>query len=111
MYASSPHAAPVPGVGPGSPHTAAPPPRSDMSDRRVQTELQGRPALVRVVRWTRIVTGALILLYLASTVFRPRGSTSPFYDGWIGNLAYAGCALLCGLRAVAVRDRQRAGWI
>jgi diguanylate cyclase (GGDEF)-like protein len=77
----------------------------------VHSELHGRPALQVAVRWTRIVTAALILLYLASTVFRARGTTIPLYDGWVGNLAYAGCALLCGLRAVAVRDRQRAGWI
>jgi diguanylate cyclase (GGDEF)-like protein len=82
-----------------------------VSDARVHSELQGRPALVKAVWWTRIVTGALILLYLASTVFRPRGTTSAFYDGWVGNFAYAGCAVLCGLRAAAVRDRQRAGWI
>jgi len=62
------------------------------------------------VRWVRVLTGVLIVAYLGSTILRTRDGTSTLYDGWIGNLAYLGCAVLCGLRALSVRDRQRAGW-
>jgi diguanylate cyclase (GGDEF)-like protein len=62
------------------------------------------------VRGLLVVTGALILVYLASTVFRHHPGTITLYDGWVGNLAYAGCALVAVLRALTVRDRQRPGW-
>jgi diguanylate cyclase len=81
-----------------------------MSDPGLRAELDGRPRLRAVVRGTQAITGGLILAYLASTVFRESDTTNVAFDGWVGNLAYAGCALLCGLRAYAVRDRQRAGW-
>jgi diguanylate cyclase (GGDEF)-like protein len=67
---------------------------------------------VRARRWLRslqVVTGVLVIVYLLSTVLRTRGSSSPFYDGWIGNLAYGGCALLCAWRAFAIRA-QRVAW-
>ena len=72
--------------------------------------LRDRPALQRTVVALHLVTGALVLLYLASTIFRHHPSTSTFFDGWIGNLAYLGCAALAGVRAVVVRDRRRAAW-
>ncbi|MEA2932690.1 MAG: diguanylate cyclase [Actinomycetota bacterium] len=61
-------------------------------------------------RTVQVVTGGLIAVYVASTILRHHPSTIPLYDGWVGNLAYFGCAGLCALRVVAVRDRQRAGW-
>ncbi len=72
--------------------------------------LEMTPAVRSAVRYLELVTGGLIAIYLASTVFRHHPSTISLYDGWIGNLAYAGCAAICGLRAIAVKDRQRAGW-
>jgi diguanylate cyclase (GGDEF)-like protein len=81
-----------------------------MNVRRAQVELTSRPRLRATVGSVQALTAALILAYLASTVFRARGTTSTLFDGWVGNLAYLGCAVLCGLRAVAVRDRQRLGW-
>jgi diguanylate cyclase (GGDEF)-like protein len=69
------------------------------------------PAPTRAaVRALHVVTTGLVLLYLASTIFREHPSTISFYDGWIGNLAYLGCAVLAALRAAVVYDRQRAGW-
>jgi diguanylate cyclase len=65
------------------------------------------PAWVRALH---LVTTGLVILYLGSTVFRKHPSTISFYDGWVGNLAYLGCAALAGLRAALVRDRLRAGW-
>jgi diguanylate cyclase (GGDEF)-like protein len=62
------------------------------------------------VRTLHVVTTGLVLLYLASTIFREHPSTITLYDGWVGNLAYFGCAVLAALRAAVVRDRQRAGW-
>jgi diguanylate cyclase (GGDEF)-like protein len=67
----------------------------------------GVPAAVRALH---LITGALVVLYLGSTIFRKHPSTITFYDGWVGNLAYLGCAALAGLRAALVPDRQRAGW-
>jgi len=57
----------------------------------------------------QIATGILVVIYLASTIFRARNTTSSFYDGWIGNLGYGGCAALCAWRAVSDR-RQRLAW-
>jgi len=57
----------------------------------------------------QIATGILVAIYLASTVFRARNTASSFYDGWIGNLGYGGCAVLCAWRAVSDR-RQRLAW-
>ena len=73
---------------------------------------EGRPSarVQTVVRAVRLVTGTLILVYLASTILRHHPDTLPLYDGWVGNLAYAGCAVLAVLRVVFVRDKQRAGW-
>jgi len=81
-----------------------------MSPVSARAEPEPRPGLSVAARWIQTVTAALIVTYLASTVLRASHSTSTLYDGWVGNLAYLGCAVLCGLRAVAVRDRQRAGW-
>ena len=61
------------------------------------------------MRALHVATGGLVVLYLGSTIFRTHPSTISFYDGWVGNLAYFGCAALAGLRAALVRDRQRAG--
>ncbi|HVL06088.1 MAG TPA: EAL domain-containing protein [Acidimicrobiales bacterium] len=69
-----------------------------------------RPGVPPAVRVLHLVTAGLVLLYLLSTVFREHPSTITFYDGWVGNLAYLGCAALAALRAALVRDRQRAGW-
>jgi diguanylate cyclase len=66
-------------------------------------------------RWPRgvsallVVTGALTLLYLASTILRAAGTSSFFFDVVIANLGYAGCTALCGWRAFA-RSRGRWGW-
>ena len=115
MYTSCPQTAPARWTGSRSDLLAGDVPdgsrRYEVGGVPVQGALTGRPLLRVAVRWIRITTGALVLLYLASTIFRPKGQTLPLYDGWVGNLAYGGCALLCGLRAVTVRDRQRAGWI
>jgi diguanylate cyclase (GGDEF)-like protein len=70
----------------------------------------GRPGLRTTVLALHLATAGLVVLYLASTIFRAHPSTSTFYDGWVGNLAYLGCAVLIGIRAATVRDDQRAGW-
>jgi diguanylate cyclase (GGDEF)-like protein len=69
----------------------------------------GRPTRA-AVRTLHLTTAALVVVYLLSTIFRDHPSTVTLYDGWVGNLAYLGCALLTALRAALVRDRQRAGW-
>jgi diguanylate cyclase (GGDEF)-like protein len=61
------------------------------------------------VRSLQAVTGLLVAIYLASTLLRRDHTTSTLYDGWIGNLGYVGCALLCAWRALVVR-RQRLAW-
>ncbi|MGA8416775.1 MAG: EAL domain-containing protein [Candidatus Dormiibacterota bacterium] len=66
-------------------------------------------------RWPRgvmvlgLVTGVLTLLYLGSTVLRRPGTSDYFFDVWVANLGYAGCATLCAWRAIA-RRRGRWGW-
>jgi diguanylate cyclase (GGDEF)-like protein len=66
-------------------------------------------------RWPRgvmvlgLVTGALTLLYLGSTVLRKHGTSDFFFDVLIANLGYVGCATLCSWRALA-RRRGRWGW-
>ncbi len=72
--------------------------------------LATRARLRWAVRGFQLATGGLIAVYIASTIFRQHPSTISLYDGWIGNLAYFGCAGICALRAVAVRDRERGGW-
>jgi len=69
-----------------------------------------RPGVPPAVRVLHLLTAGLVLLYLLSTIFREHPSTITFYDGWVGNLAYLGCAALAALRAALVRDRERAGW-
>ncbi len=64
---------------------------------------------VIIARILQVVTGALVLVYLGSTIFRSHHVTSTLYDGWIGNLGYGGCAALCGWRALTVR-RARLAW-
>src|ERR1017187_4592286 len=57
----------------------------------------------------QIATGILVVVYFASTVFRVRNMGSSFYDGWIDNLGYGGCVVLCAWRAVTDRQ-QRLAW-
>jgi diguanylate cyclase len=71
--------------------------------------LTGQIDLPRGVRTLQVVTGALVLLYLASTVLRAPGTSSNFYDVGIANLGYAGCTILCAWRAIARRP-GRWGW-
>jgi len=59
---------------------------------RTRIEGTGVPRSVRVLQ---IVTGAVVLVYLASTILRSPGSYSTFYDVWVANFGYAGCAALC----------------
>jgi diguanylate cyclase (GGDEF)-like protein len=60
--------------------------------------------------WTLgLITGALTLLYLGSTILRKPGTSNFFFDVWVANLGYAGCAALCAWRAIA-RRRGRWGW-
>ncbi|HXA42593.1 MAG TPA: EAL domain-containing protein [Candidatus Solibacter sp.] len=54
-------------------------------------------------------TALMVLVYLASTLLRARSGSGSFYDVWVGNAGYAGCALMCGWRAVVIR-RQRFAW-
>jgi diguanylate cyclase (GGDEF)-like protein len=68
-----------------------------------------RPRAGLAVLVLQIATGILVAIYLASTILRARNTTSSFYDGWIGNLGYGGCAVLCAWRAVSDR-RQRLAW-
>ena len=56
-----------------------------------------------------LVTGALTLLYLGSTIFRKPGTSDYFFDVWVANAGYVGCAALCTWRAIA-RRRGRWGW-
>ena len=72
--------------------------------------LAAGPGVRVTIRGLLFATGGLVLLYFLSTVFRTHPSTISLYDGWVGNLAYFGCALVTGLRAALVRDKQRAGW-
>ncbi len=73
-----------------------------------QTPASGR-------RWPRgvmalgLVTGALTLLYLGSTILRKPGTSDYFFDVWVANAGYVGCAALCTWRAIA-RRRGRWGW-
>jgi diguanylate cyclase (GGDEF)-like protein len=73
----------------------------------------GIPATGR--RWPRgvlplgLVTGVLTLLYLGSTILRKPGTSDYFFDVWVANVGYAGCATLCTWRAIA-RRRGRWGW-
>ena len=66
-------------------------------------------------RWPRgvmalgLATGALTLLYLGSTIFRKSGTSAYFFDVWVANAGYVGCATLCTWRAIA-RRRGRWGW-
>jgi len=75
-----------------------------------QATVEVPPRVRAVVPTTLAVTAGLVAVYLASTIFREHPSTIPLYDGWVGNIAYFGCALLAAARAATVRDRQRAGW-
>jgi diguanylate cyclase len=68
-----------------------------------------RIGVSRRVRLLQIVTGGLVLLYLASTILRARGTADTFYDVGVANLGYAGCTALCIWRAMA-RRRGRWGW-
>ena len=80
------------------------------ADPSAPSALGAPTGLTVLVRGVHLVTAGLVVLYLGSTIFREHPSTISFYDGWVGNLAYFGCAALVGLRAALVHDRQRAGW-
>ena len=56
-----------------------------------------RPSVA--LRLTQVATGILVVVYLGSTLFRARHGNNSFYDVWVGNLGYGGCALLCVWRA------------
>ncbi|MGH9266385.1 MAG: hypothetical protein ACRD1D_17000, partial [Acidimicrobiales bacterium] len=73
-------------------------------------ELLVRPTARVAIRVLHVVTAGLVVAYLASTIFRHHPSTITLYDGWVGNLAYLGCAALAAARVALVRDRQRPGW-
>jgi PAS domain S-box-containing protein len=67
-----------------------------------------RPVAARVVRPLWMVTLALVVVYLISTLIPEDGERSSFWDTWVGNLGYAGCTALCALRAVTEREQRRA---
>ncbi len=63
-------------------------------------------SFTNVPRGARILmtaTGALVALYLLSTILRSPGTSVVFFDVWVTNLGYAGCAALCAWRAIARR--------
>ncbi len=63
-------------------------------------------SFTNVPRGARILmtaTGALVALYLVSTLLRSPGTSIDFFDVWVTNLGYAGCAALCAWRAIARR--------
>ena len=94
----------------GHPHTGGTPvPTAPSNGHRPARPVVAAP-LEKAIRALFLVTGGLIAVYLASTLFRHHPGTITLYDGWVGNLAYGGCALLCVLRALSVKDKQRAGW-
>ena len=68
-----------------------------------------RTGVPRSVRILQVVTGAVVVVYLASTILRSPGTYSTFYDVWVANVGYAGCAALCVWRAIA-RPAGRRGW-
>jgi diguanylate cyclase (GGDEF)-like protein len=61
------------------------------------------------LRTAQLITGALVVVYLASTAFRAPQTSSTFYDVWIANLGYACCTSLVVWRAI-VKRRARAAW-
>jgi len=63
----------------------------------------------RSVRALQGFTGALVLAFVGSTIFRAHGTSVPFFDVWVENIGYACCALLCASRAIARRP-GRWGW-
>ncbi|MEA2704836.1 MAG: diguanylate cyclase [Actinomycetota bacterium] len=85
-------------------------PAVDADGPPVRAEMGAGTTTRFMVRGLQAATGGLVLLYVLSTIFRTHPSTISLYDGWVGNFAYFGCAVLAGLRAALVRDKQRAGW-
>ncbi len=77
--------------------------------RRAGLPSNGSMSVPRSVRIVQVVTGALVVAYLASTILRTPGTPSILYDVWVANLGYAGCTVLCVWRAIA-RRRGRWGW-
>jgi len=63
----------------------------------------------RSVRALQVLTGSLVLSFVASTILRAHGTSIPFFDVWVENIGYACCALLCASRAIARRP-GRWGW-
>jgi diguanylate cyclase (GGDEF)-like protein len=63
----------------------------------------------RSVRALQLLTGALLVSFIASTIFRAHGTSIPFFDVWVENIGYACCALLCVSRAI-YRRPGRWGW-
>ena len=82
----------------------------DSPATRPRPRLETTPRIQAVVRTLHVATTVAVVVYLASTIFRTHPSTITFYDGWVGNFAYFGCAALTAIRALTVRDRQRAAW-
>jgi diguanylate cyclase (GGDEF)-like protein len=74
--------------------------------RRTRQSDSPTPGAVRVVR---AVTGLALLVYAASTVWRPNHGWDWVFDSWVGNIAYGGATVLCAWRAVAIR-LHRAAW-
>ncbi len=70
---------------------------------RIRLPRGGHIRVPRGVRILQVVTGAIILLYVASTILRSPGSYSTFFDVWVANVGYAGCTALCAWRAIARR--------
>jgi diguanylate cyclase len=63
----------------------------------------------RPIRALQVLTGVLVLSFVASTIFRAHGTSIPFFDVWVENIGYGCCALLCASRAIARRP-GRWGW-
>jgi diguanylate cyclase (GGDEF)-like protein len=63
----------------------------------------------RGVRVLQVLTAALVLSFILSTIFRAHGTSIPFFDVWVENIGYACCALLCLSRALTRRP-GRWGW-
>jgi diguanylate cyclase len=65
--------------------------------------LAGLTGVPRGVRILQLAIGSMVALYLASTILRSPATSNAFFDVWVNNLGYAGCAALCAWRAIARR--------
>jgi diguanylate cyclase (GGDEF)-like protein len=77
--------------------------------RLISGSYAGFVTVPRFVRVLMVVTGSLVALYLASTILRTPGASIPFFDVWVNNLGYAGCAALFAARAI-LRRPARWAW-